>query len=96
MHEEHSSPETDVTLPKRGDQFQFGPHDAPVTATVTRVSRAGVWADLRCVGPGGWTWAKRQKLPFPRSFRPVVAESDEDEVDQDSAVAFVVIHSAVQ
>lgn len=70
LHNRDNSSPTINTLPKRGDQFEFGPEDAPVTTTVTRVSTQGLWVDLRCVGPGGWTWSKRQKLPLPFTFRP--------------------------
>lgn len=73
MHEEESSRQAEDGFPKRDDIFHFGPANAPITATVTRVSRIHMWADTICVAPNGKTWTKRQRLPLPKTFRPAAS-----------------------
>jgi hypothetical protein len=66
--------------PARGDVYLW---DGSVRAEVTRVSKDGSWADLRCtlasaVQLAGCTtflnpnaWSKRVAIPFPESFARV-------------------------
>ena len=58
----------------RGDRFVWaadGQWLDAVSIEVGNVAKDGTWANLRCTGPGGKTWGKRQALPLPDSFRAV-------------------------
>lgn len=57
---------TDRQLPKRGDRYTWNGIDIEVM----RVGRAGEWADLKVRPAFGPHWSKRQRLPFPESFKP--------------------------
>lgn len=62
-HSEHSwqdCPDLNrVDHPTKGQRYTW----EGLTFSVTRVSEAGRWADIRIEGPGGWV--KRQPLPLP-------------------------------
>ena len=51
---------------RRGDIFKDGDN----RITIARVSRKGLWADIRVEQPHGASWTKRQPLAFPKSFVP--------------------------
>jgi hypothetical protein len=64
-----------MSLPiSKGDQFVWPAEDSPdaVQVTVIRVARDGTWADIEATANGVMTWSKRQRLPFPASFRRIV------------------------
>jgi hypothetical protein len=52
---------------KKGDRYTWG--DA-LEVTVTRVSKAGFWADIEVQGKLTH-WRKRQRLPLPETFRKI-------------------------
>jgi hypothetical protein len=63
-----------VNAVQKGDRFIWGDenHPAAVQVTITRVARDGSWADILCTTGGATFWSKRQRLPFPATFRRVV------------------------
>jgi hypothetical protein len=36
---------------------------------VMRVAKDETWADIRVTQPSGYSWTKRQPLPFPQDWR---------------------------
>lgn len=59
---------------KRGDRLVWatdGQWLDAVSVEVGAVAKDGTWANLRCTGPAGKTWGKRQPLPLPETFRSV-------------------------
>jgi hypothetical protein len=57
---------------KKGDRFKWTEYGGNYSIEVRRVSEKGGWADIFVYDNKTLTsWTKRQKLPFPASFKPV-------------------------
>jgi len=58
------------SVPRKGDRFEVRyPHPmAPDYIEVLRVAKGGDWADVRVRQPTGFSWSKRQPLPFPHNW----------------------------